>query len=230
MTENKRFTIDDESDIIEFDWHNNEYIADYMWGDGKSWDRLCNRLNELNDENTRLKDEVYDWKASAEDYLQLGKVLQKENKELKKTVNYFAEICACSIETLNEDERLKKEHSAIICTEMQKLLKENKELKEENEQLKSQIEHLKIKMNRERNATTKQHRKWDKEVHEQLSEQATQIGFLKDENRHMKSVLEENRELKKLLKKISNPNGEIWLDNGQIIRLKKIINGEWVND
>ena len=97
------------------------------------------------------------------------------------------------------------------------------ELNDENEQLKSQIEHLKIKMNRERNATTKQHIKWDKEVQEQIAEQATQIDFLKDENRHMRTVLNENRELKKLLKKISNDNGEIWLDNGQIIRLKKII-------
>ena len=28
-----------------------------MWGDGKSWDRLCNRLNELYDENKELKEE-----------------------------------------------------------------------------------------------------------------------------------------------------------------------------
>ena len=55
MTENKRFTMDDESDIIEFDWNTNEYIDDFMWGDGKSWDRLCNRLNELYDENEELK-------------------------------------------------------------------------------------------------------------------------------------------------------------------------------
>ena len=129
MTENKRFTIDDESDIIEFDWHNNEYIADYMWGDGKSWDRLCNRLNELNDENTRLKDEVYDWKASAEDYLQLGKVLQKENKELKE-----------------ENEQLKQSYKEFedecqstfnaMSRKQNDLYRKNFKLKEENERLK----------------------------------------------------------------------------------------------
>ena len=54
MTE-KRFTMDDESDIIEFDWNTNEYIDDFMWGDGKSWDRVCNRLNELYEENKQLK-------------------------------------------------------------------------------------------------------------------------------------------------------------------------------
>jgi hypothetical protein len=57
MTE-KRFTIDDESDIIEFDWENNEYLDDFMWGDGKSWDRVCNRLNELYEENQRLTDKL----------------------------------------------------------------------------------------------------------------------------------------------------------------------------
>lgn len=56
MTE-KRFTIDDESDIIEFDWNTNEYIDDFRWGDGKSWDRVCNRLNELYGENEQLKQE-----------------------------------------------------------------------------------------------------------------------------------------------------------------------------
>jgi hypothetical protein len=54
MTE-KRFTMDNESDIIEFDSNTNEYIQDFMWADGKGWDRICNRLNELFDENEQLK-------------------------------------------------------------------------------------------------------------------------------------------------------------------------------
>jgi len=54
MTE-KRFTIDNESDIIEFDYNTNEYIQDFIWADGKSWDRICNRLNELFDENEYYK-------------------------------------------------------------------------------------------------------------------------------------------------------------------------------
>ena len=50
----KRFIIDNESDIIEFDCDTNEYIDDFMWGDGKGWNRICNRLNELYDENLQL--------------------------------------------------------------------------------------------------------------------------------------------------------------------------------
>ena len=72
--------------------------------------------------------------------------------------------------------------------------------------------------------------KENKQLKEQIAEQGTQLDFLKDENKHMRAVLEENHELKKLLRKISNCNGEIWLDNGQIVRLKKVFKGEWVND
>ena len=36
----------------------------------------------------------------------------------------------------------------------------------------------------------------NKELKEQLSEQGTQLDFLQDENRHMRTVLEENKELK----------------------------------
>ena len=57
MTE-KRFMIDNESDIIEFNYNTNEYIQDFMWADGKSWDRICNRLNELFDENEQLKSQL----------------------------------------------------------------------------------------------------------------------------------------------------------------------------
>ena len=59
MTE-KRFLIDNESDIIEFDDDTNEYIQDFMWADGKSWDRICNRLNELFDEVEQLKQDNID--------------------------------------------------------------------------------------------------------------------------------------------------------------------------
>ena len=37
----------------------------------------------------------------------------------------------------------------------------------------------------------------------------------------MRTVINENMQLKKLLRKISNTDGEIWLDNGEIIRLSK---------
>jgi len=59
MTE-KRFTLDDESDIIEFDWNTNEFVDEFRWGDGKSWDNVCNRLNELHDENQQLRKFIMD--------------------------------------------------------------------------------------------------------------------------------------------------------------------------
>lgn len=59
----KRFIIDDESDIIEFDYNTNEYIQDFMWGDSKSWDKICNRLNELYEKNEELKSEIQKLKS-----------------------------------------------------------------------------------------------------------------------------------------------------------------------
>ena len=43
----------------------------------------------------------------------------------------------------------------------------------------------------------------------------------------LNKLSEENKELKDLLKSMADRNNEIWLDNGQIIRLKKVFNGEW---
>lgn len=40
-------------------------------------------MRYLVNENKQLKDDVYDWKASAEDYLKIGKSLKKENEQLK---------------------------------------------------------------------------------------------------------------------------------------------------
>ena len=64
MTE-KRFTMDNESDIIEFDYNTNVYIQGFRFADGKSWDRICNRLNELYEENEQLKSELSFWKKQA---------------------------------------------------------------------------------------------------------------------------------------------------------------------
>lgn len=57
-------------------------------------DKLCERLNRYENENKKfkveneqLKNEVFDWKASAEDYLKLGKSLKKENEQLKKELS-----------------------------------------------------------------------------------------------------------------------------------------------
>lgn len=50
--------MDNESDIMEFDYDTNEYIQDFMFADGKSWDGICNRLNELFDEVEQLKQTI----------------------------------------------------------------------------------------------------------------------------------------------------------------------------
>ena len=44
----------------------------------------------------------------------------------------------------------------------------------------------------------------NEQLKQQLSEQGTQIDFLKDENKHMRKVLEENKELKQNLKQIQD--------------------------
>lgn len=64
MTE-KRFTMDAENDIIEFNYNTDEYIQSFIWADKKSWDKICNRLNELFDENEQLKKELEFWKRQA---------------------------------------------------------------------------------------------------------------------------------------------------------------------
>lgn len=68
------------------------------------------------------------------------------------------------------------------------------------------------------------------EENKELKTKLSEFDFLKNENKHMRTVINENMQLKKLLRKISNCNGEIWLSNGRIIRLKKIFKGEWIND
>ena len=68
------------------------------------------------------------------------------------------------------------------------------------------------------------------EENKELKTKLSEFDFLKNENKHMRTVINENMQLKKLLRKISNTDGEIWLDNGEIIRLKRIFKGEWVND
>ena len=135
MTENKRYFkrmweeeyyIFDSETISEKEFDEKVEYEDYRaFEDSMQGDEVVNRLNGLDGTIKDLSD----------DYEQL----LKENKELKKTVSYFAEVCACSIEVMNEDENLKKVHSAIICTEMQELLKENKELKNEIKMLKTII-------------------------------------------------------------------------------------------
>lgn len=54
--------------------------------------------------------------------------------------------------------------------------------------------------------------------------------IIDDLQEYVKKLEKENKELKDLLKSMADRNDEIWLDNGQIIRLKKVFKGEWTND
>ena len=49
-------------------------------------------------------------------------------------------------------------------------------------------------------------------------------------SRKAKELDNENKKLKDLLKSMADRNNEIWLDDGQIIRLNKVFRGEWTND
>ena len=54
-------------------------------------------------------------------------------------------------------------------------------------------------------------------------------GLLYDEAKNkVEELSEENKTLKSLLNNMADKNGEIWLNDGKIFRLKKIFKGEWV--
>ena len=55
MTE-KRFQIDEDGDISEFE--NQQWIDTFEYANGRDWNNLCKRLNELFNENEQLKQEV----------------------------------------------------------------------------------------------------------------------------------------------------------------------------
>ena len=51
----KRFQIDDDGDITEFGT-NGKWIDCWQYANGKHWESLCDKLNQLNDENEQLKE------------------------------------------------------------------------------------------------------------------------------------------------------------------------------
>ncbi len=160
MTE-KRFTIDDESDIIEFDYNTNEYIQDFRWADGKSWDRICNKLNEQHKE-------IQEYEQLITELTDVKNKYKNENEQLKQEKDYYKRelqkelVCQAIIEGrermtekrfhfhLSEDAetmwvsdvKTHKEidfgfrHNAKLLTNLLN------SLNDENEQLKSEIEEL----------------------------------------------------------------------------------------
>ena len=65
MDMTKRFQIDDDGDITEFE--NQQWIDCWEYGNGKHWDSLCKKLNELYDENEQLKQFIDDLYKKFED-------------------------------------------------------------------------------------------------------------------------------------------------------------------
>ncbi len=52
----KRFQIDDDGDISEFD-SNGKWVDSWQYANGEHWESLCNELNQLSDEKEQLKQE-----------------------------------------------------------------------------------------------------------------------------------------------------------------------------
>lgn len=50
----KRFQIDDDGDISEFD-SNGKWVDCWWYANGEHWKNLCNELNQLSDENEQIK-------------------------------------------------------------------------------------------------------------------------------------------------------------------------------
>lgn len=85
---------------------------------------------------------------SINEVVELLNKLSEENKKLRQKVSDYADICACSIQIMNEDEKLKEDYSSILCKRMYGIIEENKGLQKENEQLKSENKRLTDKLNK----------------------------------------------------------------------------------
>lgn len=116
----QRQSLEKENEQLKYNYNEkcNEYCG------------LEEQVDILLKENEKLKSDVYDWKASAEDYLKLGKSLKKENEQLKseyKVLHTQYHDLKKFVEN-NFDEYLtqKKLNRQIV-----KLSDENKELKRE---------------------------------------------------------------------------------------------------
>ena len=94
------------------------YVNKHFLKQDKVHDRICHRFMSV--EETVEHMNMYNSKY---------KSLKEENEELKNTIRHYADISACSVQVMDEDEDLKKDYASILCTEMTKLIEKNKELK-----------------------------------------------------------------------------------------------------
>lgn len=119
-----------------------------------------------------------------------------KNKQFELEVLNHIEFVIAEFD--KDNYHLNDEDSAKALTQrLNELYEENKRLKNEKKKLTEQVEFY----------------KGYKEDVEELTVKQAELET-------------ENKELKDLLKSIADKNDEIWLHNGQIIRLKKVFKGE----
>lgn len=101
--------------------------------------------------------------------------IHEENKKLQERVSNYADICACSIQVMNEDEELKADYSSILCNRMYEIIEENNELKNENANLLGAIDLLTKNLEKQFNRK--------KELYEQIDELSDENEQLKQKNK-----------------------------------------------
>jgi len=162
----KRFYIDNDGDL--YDRQTKRLLMlDFGYSEAIYVNAVLELLNALHEEKESLKTRFHEERELAMRLSRECDILTIKKQELELwNEKYTVMIKANS--NLNE----------VLSDELEKV-------KKENQRLKSRITYLERKMDRERNATTKQHLKWSKEAEEQIQ-----------------TLKEENEQLKLLIKKV----------------------------
>lgn len=121
MTENKRFTIENDVEMKD-NWNINKRC--YHFQNGFDAKDCYNMLNELQDENQELKQEVLFWRNLAEH----RKRYLNDNKRFKETVSTGAVTDTTTGKEYNCEYRINDELLELI----NKIAEENMMLKDEN--------------------------------------------------------------------------------------------------
>lgn len=156
---NKKFKR--ENAELEITLMNNQLAYNNLKEENKYYKSKCASLEEgylkLQRENDQLKSDleyyretysIQEYGLDTETHIQLSspilsrKELLKENEQLKQSISHYADITACSVEVMNEDDELKNDYASILCTKMEKVVKENEQLKQQIKKLKKDVDTL----------------------------------------------------------------------------------------
>lgn len=121
-TKSKTTKTDKRFVAIGVEWYDG-FIQDHI--DDCDLYGIAEVVNYLNDQDIEIRT------LSA-----MNKALRDDIEVLKKTVSHYADITACSVEVMNEDEQLKDDYASILCTKMEKIVNENKKLEKELQECK----------------------------------------------------------------------------------------------